>query len=207
MVSYSPDPGGGVDREFAGVVVLVEPHASGGRGGAEVVEVLRGPLVAVGGLTVHLAGAARGADVGQAQVLRVVEHLVDVGQELRVPDVGADAVEPGLVEPLPDLRRRDVNALRPVAGELDLLVADAREFLEYRQEAEGCDLVAHGEQLDAEVAAGNEPLAGGRDGRLRPHRAQRQRGGRAGGCADESPAAETVFLAHRPSSSAQPGGR
>jgi len=63
-------------------------------GGAESVEVLCGLLVAGDRLAVDGAGAVRGADVGEPDLLRVVKDLLEVPEELGVADVAADAAQP-----------------------------------------------------------------------------------------------------------------
>jgi hypothetical protein len=118
------------------VVVLVEPHATGGGGGAEVVEVFGRALVSVGRLPVNGAGAVRCAQVRRPEHLGVVEYALDVVQELRVPDVGADALQLVRVEQRTDLRHGD-RAVRslPITRELDLPDARLSQHLEHTSEA------------------------------------------------------------------------
>ncbi|MDQ1175900.1 hypothetical protein [Microbacterium sp. SORGH_AS_0421] len=117
--------------------------------------------------------------VRHAQHVRDLELLVDVGRgEVDVRTGRAQAV---VVEQLADLLRGDRAdiALR-VARELDLRVADAGQLLEHRAEAQRADLVADGEELDADAIDGDETLAGADRGSGR-RGAGAEGGGRRGG--------------------------
>ncbi len=206
-----PQPNAVDDRELTGVVVLVELDAARLGRRAEGVEELRGPVVGVGRAALlgreERVGRVRGADVREAQDLGVVEHLREAVAELGEADVATDPAQPVSIEELADLRHRDRRkrgALR-VAGELHLGIALPGQLAEYRIEADVRDLVAYGEELDADAVARKQPvvlaIGQGRPGEQAAARRERCGGCRAGGALEKAAPAETWLVRHGPSSS------
>ena len=126
------------------MVVIQQGHALGGAGlpdGADIRENLR---------VTGLSRAARlvqprHRDVPAAQRLVVLDHLVDIGQQLVQRHVGGHALQPDVVQHGADLL--GIPAVQ--AGELHPFIAQVLHLLQGAAEIGG-QLVAHRKQLQGD---------------------------------------------------------